>query len=64
MCFVAHVSAWNIDADTLFNLSLEELLNTRVSVASTKPETVIETPAIVSRYNRLDLEKMGITTLR
>ena len=43
---------------------MEELLNTRVTVASTKPETVIETPAIVSRYNRLDLENMGITTLR
>ncbi|WP_019028255.1 TonB-dependent receptor plug domain-containing protein [Colwellia piezophila] len=50
--------------ENLFNLSLEELLEVRVSVASTKPETVVETPAIVSRYNRTDLEKMGITTLR
>lgn len=43
---------------------MEELLQVRVSVASTKLESVIETPAIVSRYNRVDLEKLGITTLR
>jgi len=52
------------ELEALFDLSLEELLSVKVSVASEKPETVIETPAIVSRYNRVDLEKMGITTLR
>jgi len=59
-----YASAQNEQLESIFHLSLEELLNVRVSVASTKPETVIETPAIVSRYNRIDLEKMGITTLR
>ncbi len=53
-----------IEYEPLFNLTLEELLNVKVSVASTQSETVIETPAIVSRYNRIDLENMGITTLR
>jgi len=48
----------------LLSLSLEELLEVRISVASTKLETINETPAIVSRYNRVDLEKMGVTTLR
>jgi outer membrane receptor for ferrienterochelin and colicins len=48
----------------LFDLSLEDLLSTKVSVAATKSEEVIDTPAIVSRYNRADLEKMGITNLR
>jgi outer membrane receptor protein involved in Fe transport len=51
-------------SNSLYHLSLEELLDVQVSVASTESETVIETPAIVSRYNRIDLEKMGITTLR
>lgn len=48
----------------LFDLSLKDLLDVRVSVASVETETVIDTPAIVSRYNRVDLEKMGVTTLR
>jgi len=48
----------------LFDLTLEDLLSTKVSVAATKSEEVIDTPAIVSRYNRADLEKMGITNLR
>jgi outer membrane receptor protein involved in Fe transport len=52
------------ELDSLLNMSLEDLLNVKFSVASTKPETIIETPAIVSRYNRTDLEKMGVTTLR
>lgn len=49
---------------SLSGLTLEELLNVKVSIASTESETVVETPAIVSRYNRIDLEKMGITNLR
>ena len=57
-------SVYGEELDSILDLTLEELLNVKVSVASTKPETVIETPAIVSRYNREDLEKMGISTLR
>jgi len=57
-------SAQSDELDSLLDLTLEELLNVEVSVASTKTESVIETPAIVSRYNRVDLEKMGISTLR
>ncbi|PKG80800.1 hypothetical protein CXF85_22090 [Colwellia sp. 75C3] len=59
-----NASAKTDESDEVFDLSLKELLNVEVSVASIKTETVIETPAIVSRYNRTDLEKMGITTLR
>ena len=56
--------AYSDETNELLDLSLEELLNVKVSVASTKSENVIETPAIVSRYNRVDLEKMGISTLK
>ena len=52
------------EGDSLFDLSLKDLLNVSVSVASTRSEEVIKTPAIVSRYNRIDLEKMGVSTLR
>lgn len=62
--FLPCASAQNEESHQLFDLTLEELLNITISIASTKPETVVETPAIVSRYNRIDLEKMGITTLR
>jgi outer membrane receptor for ferrienterochelin and colicins len=62
--FSTNVIAHANELNPLFDLTLEELLNIKVSVASTKSETVIETPAIVSRYNRIDLEKMGVTTLR
>jgi len=64
LCSIPYTSAQTEDSNSLFDLTLEELLKVRVSIASTEPETVIETPAIVSRYNRTDLEKMGITTLR
>lgn len=50
--------------DTLFDLPLEELINIEVSIASSGSDTVSSTPAIVSRYNRIDLEKMGISNLR
>lgn len=64
LCSLLCIPAQSDELDSLLNLSLEELLKVKVSVASTKSETVIETPAIVSRYNRVDLEKMGVTTLR
>lgn len=64
LCILFASNAKSDEFNAFLDLTLEELLNTEVSVASRKPETVIETPAIVSRYNRVDLEKMGITTLR
>jgi len=62
--FLPLASAQEKNATSLYRFTLQELLNIKVSVASTGLETVVETPAIVSRYNRIDLEKMGITTLR
>lgn len=50
--------------DSLFDIPLEELINIEVSIASPGSDTVSSTPAIVSRYNRIDLEKMGISNLR
>lgn len=50
--------------DSFFDLTLEELLNIEISVASAKVESIINTPAVVSRFERSDLELMGITNLR
>lgn len=52
------------DENALFKLGLKELLAINVSVASVEVESITETPAIVSRYEREDLELMGISTLR
>ncbi len=60
----ASVFAQLTDSESLFDLPLAELLNVEVTVASTELEAIAQTPAIVSRYNRSDLEKMGITNLR
>jgi len=58
------VSAEAEEMDSLLNLSIEDLLNIKVSTGSTSSETVVSTPAIVSRYNRIDMERMGVTNLR
>jgi outer membrane receptor for ferrienterochelin and colicins len=50
--------------EELFALSLTELGNITVSVASTHDETILETPAIVSRYEMTDMAKMGLGTLK
>lgn len=47
-----------------FALDLSELRNIVVTVASTKEESITETPAIVSRYDRDELASMGLTTLK
>ncbi len=49
---------------SVFELSMKELISIDVSVASSESEAILETPAIVSRYNRHDLEKMGVSNLR
>ena len=51
-------------SDSLFELPLKDLLNIEVSIASVESESVMETPAIVSRYSRSDLESMGVSNLR
>lgn len=50
--------------DNFFALDLAELRNMAVSVASSKEESIIETPAIVSRYDHEMLASMGLSTLR
>ncbi len=47
----------------LFKLSLEDVLKIRVRVASTQPETIIQTPAVVSGFDRKDMEALGLTSL-
>ncbi len=47
----------------LAKLSLKELLNVKVSIASTKPETITSTPAIVSTYHMGELMLLGARSL-
>ena len=54
----------NAEEQALFDLSLEDLLKVRVKVASYTSERIIQTPAIVSRYNQDDMTVMGIKTIK
>jgi outer membrane receptor for ferrienterochelin and colicin len=49
--------------DDLFGLFIEELLNTKVHVASRKLESVIDSPSSVTVFTDKEIEKMGIPTL-
>ncbi len=48
----------------LFEMTVEELLNVNVTVASLSPERIIETPAVVSRYDVEDMSGLGLRTLK
>ena len=48
------------DEPKLWDLDLDVLLDVRVKIASFSEESVVETPAVVSRFGRADLESMGI----
>ncbi|MBA6357086.1 TonB-dependent siderophore receptor, partial [Colwellia sp. BRX8-3] len=54
----------SLEQQSIFELSLAELLNVRVDVASYTSERIIQTPAIVSRYDQNDLTLMGIKSLK
>ena len=63
LLFLSTISTAKEPTD-FFDMSLEELLEVEISVASVKPERIIETPAIVSRYNIDDMSGMGLRTLK
>ncbi len=54
----------DISTAELFEMDLEELMDIEVTVASINPESLSETPAIVSSYSAKDLERMGLRSFR
>lgn len=52
------------DLESLFALDITELASIEYTVASTKPQSPIETPAIVSRYLMTDMASLGLRTLK
>ncbi len=61
--FVSRISLAN-EIDDLYDLSLEDLLNITVSVASSQEESILKTPAIVSTYTQKDMERLGLSNLK
>ncbi len=59
---VQSVSATHGD-DDLFELSLSELVNLKVSVASFQEESLNWSSATVTRYSRIDMEALGIRSI-
>ena len=51
------------DQDSLAQLSLEDLLNIKVTVASREPETVSEAPSVVTVFKRDDIRRLGVRTV-
>jgi outer membrane receptor protein involved in Fe transport len=51
------------ESDDLYAMSLEKLLAVEVSVASTREEKILSTPAVVSRISVAQLRSMGIHRL-
>ncbi len=65
MTISAPVHAESPSADEgLTELSLDELLNIEVSVASIEPEPITQTPAVVSRYSVEQFRRLGLVSLR
>ena len=52
-----------LPADELFNMSLEELLQVRVNVSSTNPETIFNTPSTVTVIDRDMLQRYNFHTI-
>lgn len=58
--FAGAANSGNAPVDDLFNLSLEELLNVKISVATQTQETLSQAPSSVTVFNRKEIERMGI----
>ncbi len=61
---VITASASSLADENFFDLPLNDLTNIQVTVASASAETIRETPAIVSRLDRVQMERMGLRTLK
>ncbi len=61
--FLSSFSARSDDISNLFDLSLEDLMKVQVTIASSKPELIRETPAIVSYINVSEMRSMGIHSI-
>ena len=51
------------DVDTLFSMSLEQLLSVQVSTASKRSQEARVAPSIISVFTKEDIAKMGVTSL-
>ncbi|MBN2069893.1 MAG: TonB-dependent receptor [Candidatus Krumholzibacteriota bacterium] len=52
------------DTEEIVDMSLEELLNIKISIASQSEETITDSPAIVSTINMEDMKTFGVRTLK
>jgi outer membrane receptor protein involved in Fe transport len=50
--------------EQMLGMELKDLADLKVTVASAEPESIIETPAIVSRYDMETYSAMGLRTLK
>jgi outer membrane receptor for ferrienterochelin and colicins len=60
-CFLSSTAFADQEAD-LFNLSLSELLQTKVTIASKNEETTRSSPSSVTIFTRKDIKNMGVSS--
>jgi len=51
------------EGDDLFDMSIEELLNVQIAVASQRPETILNSPSTVSVVSRETIEQYNFQTV-
>ncbi len=58
--FSRHALAENVE---LFDLKLSDLADLIVNIASSEPERIVDTPAVVTSYNTHTMQNLGLSTL-
>lgn len=62
LLIAATPNAWAIE-HSLFDLSLEDLLNVRITTSTLQEETLLEVPSSVTIFERDELNTLGISTI-
>ena len=61
--FIAMAAHAEDDATDYFSMDLEQLMRVKIEVATRRPQTVSEAPAIITVFQRSELEHLGVTSL-
>jgi outer membrane receptor for ferrienterochelin and colicin len=64
ICYSGYAQEGQISVDSLYSLSLEELMNIDITVASKKAEKIADAPGVISVLTREDIERFGGISLK
>src|SRR5688572_16174033 len=64
VCYSGYAQEGQISMDSLYSLSLEELMNIDITVASKKAEKISDAPGVISVLTREDIDRFGGISLK